>query len=208
MKITPILYAKSTLPESMCFEGGDREKKRPITFKVYLVETEDKLVLVDVGCETMPGFVMEDFLGTVKALQNAGVSPEEITDIIITHAHHDHIECVKYFENAVVHIQKDEYEKGRKYIPASFNVNTFEDEFALTPKIKAVKIGGHTEGSCIVEIADDKTYIIAGDECYMRECLTEKIPTGSSFNKEASKNFIEKYSDEKYTVLLCHDERR
>lgn len=206
MKIIPILYGKSTLPESMCFDGGDREKKLPITFKVYLVETEDKLILIDAGCETMPGFVMEDFIGTVKALENNGVSPDEITDIIITHAHHDHIECVKYFENATVHIQKDEYEKGRKYIPEGFKVNTFENEFSLTSEIKAIKIGGHSIGSCIVEIEDDKTLIIAGDECYIPKCLTEKIPTGISFNKEASRNFVEKYSDEKYTVLLCHDE--
>ena len=58
----------------------------------------------------------------------------------------------------------------------------------------------------IAEIAiDGKTYIISGDECYLRECLTEKIPTGSSFNQNASREFVEKYSDSKYTVLLCHE---
>ena len=50
-----------------------------------------------------------------------------------------------------------------------------------------------------------KNYIIAGDECYLRECLTKKIPTGSSFNKDSSIEFIEKYSQKEYTVLLCHD---
>ncbi len=206
MKIIPVQYGKSTLPEKMCFMGGDKDKVRDIVFKIYLIKTEEKLILVDAGCETMPGFVMEDFIGTVKALENIGVSPDEITDVVITHAHHDHIECVKYFENAVVHIQRDEYESGKKYIPDGFTVNVFEDEFSLTPDIKTIKTGGHSKGSCIVEIHDEKTYIVAGDECYLRECLTEKIPTGSSFNKEVSKNFIEKYSSEKYTVLLCHEE--
>ena len=206
IKIIPILYGKSTLPERMCFEGGNREKKLPIVFKVYLVETGEKLILVDAGCETMPGFVMENFIGTVKALENVGVSPDEITDVLITHAHHDHIECVKYFKNALIHIQKDEYENGKKYIPDGFSVNVFEDEFSITPQIKIIKIGGHTKGSSVVEIQKDgKIYIIAGDECYLRACLEKKIPTGSSFNKEASRNFIEKYSDKKYSVLLCHD---
>jgi glyoxylase-like metal-dependent hydrolase (beta-lactamase superfamily II) len=73
--------------------------------------------------------------------------------------------------------------------------------------VKIIKIGGHSKGSCIVEIeSDDKIYIIAGDECYKRECLNKKIPTGASFDKKASREFIEKYSDKKYTVLLCHDE--
>jgi glyoxylase-like metal-dependent hydrolase (beta-lactamase superfamily II) len=73
--------------------------------------------------------------------------------------------------------------------------------------VKIIKIGGHSKGSCIVEIeSDDKIYIIAGDECYKRECLNKKNPTGASCDRNASREFIEKYSDKKYTVLLCHDE--
>ena len=52
----------------------------------------------------------------------------------------------------------------------------------------------------------NKKYVIAGDECYLRKCLTKKIPTGASFDIIASHKFIEKYSSKKYTVLLCHDD--
>ena len=205
-KIIPVEYGKSVLPESMIFINGDENKFREIVFKVYLIKTSQKLILVDAGCETMPGFVMRDFIGTVQALKNIDIAPDEITDVLITHSHHDHIECVKYFKNAVIHIQSDEYENGKRYIPDDFNVNVFENEFSVCENVKIVKIGGHSKGSCIVEIKnDDKTYIISGDECYLRECLTEKIPTGSSFNQNASREFVEKYSDSKYTVLLCHE---
>lgn len=117
MQIIPIEYGKSVLSENMIFINGNENKFRDIVFKVYLIKTDEKLILVDAGCETMPGFDMREFVGTVKAIKNIGVSPEEITDVIITHSHHDHIECVKCFENAVIHIQKDEYEIGKKYIP-------------------------------------------------------------------------------------------
>lgn len=207
MQIIPIEYGKSVLPEKICFQDGDENRFREIVFKVFLIKSGEKLILVDAGCETMPGFVMRDFTGTVAALKKINVTPGEITDVIITHAHHDHIECVKYFENALIHIQKDEYEKGKKYIPDNFKVNLFTDEFTLCGKVKIIKISGHSKGSCIVEIKNEgKTFIITGDECYLRECLDKKIPTGSTVNKEASKQFIEKYSDKKYTVLLCHDE--
>ena len=109
MKIITLDYAKSKLPESMIFPFGEKSKSRDIAFKVFLIKENEKLILVDAGCETMPGFDMKDFIGPVTALKNIGISPKEITDVIITHAHHDHIECVKYFENAVIHIQKDEY---------------------------------------------------------------------------------------------------
>lgn len=206
MKIIPIEYGRSVLCESMIFVNGEKNLFREIVFMVYLIKTDGKLILVDAGCETMPGFDMREFIGTVKALENIGISPEEITDVIITHSHHDHIECVKYFKNADVHIQKDEYESGGKYIPDNYNVNVFEDEFSICENVKAIKIGGHSKGSCIVEIIkDDKIYVIAGDECYLRECLTKKIPTGSSYNPNASRDFIEKYCDNRYTVLLCHE---
>ena len=206
-EIIPIEYGKSVLPESWIFQNGAENKLRPIIFRVYLIRTENRLILVDAGCETMPGFVMTDFIGTAKALRNIGVKAEEITDLIITHAHHDHIECAKYFKNAALYIQKDEYEAGKGYLTENLNIRTFEKEMQICDGIKAVKIGGHSKGSSIVEITNsDNKYIIAGDECYMRDCLTKQIPTGASYNPEKSRDFVKKYGNGEYTVLLCHDE--
>lgn len=207
MQIIPVEYGRSVLPESMIFINGNKDKFRDIVFKVYLIKLNERLVLFDAGCETMPGFKMRDFIGTVQALKNIGAAPEEITDVIISHSHHDHIECVKYFKNAVVHIQKDEYEAGKGYIPSGFKLNIFTDEFSICENLRILKIAGHSKGSCVAELIDgNMNYIIAGDECYLRECLTNKIPTGASLNITASQEFVEKYSNTKYTVLLCHDE--
>ncbi len=208
MRITPICYASSFLPESMVFVGGDKSVKHPIVFKIYLIETEERKILVDAGCETMPGFDMRDHISPVQALRSIGITPSDITDVILTHAHHDHIECVSYFEKSTVYIQKDEYEKsGRKYIPENFKTVLFEDEAEISEGIWAIRIGGHSVGSCVVEITDkDTIYVVAGDECYLYECLEKGIPTGSSFCPERSRAFIEKYGKEPYSVLLCHDE--
>ena len=207
IEIIPINYGKSVLPESWVFQNGSEDKKLPIIFRVYLLKTENRLILVDAGCETMPGFVMTDFIGTVKALRNIGVKADEITDLIITHAHHDHIECAKYFKNAALYIQKDEYEAGKGYLSENLDIRTFDEEMPICDGIKTVKIGGHSQGSSIVEImGEDRPQIIAGDECYMRDCLTKQIPTGSSYNPEKSRDFVKKYGNGEYTVLLCHDE--
>lgn len=206
-EIIPINYGKSVLPENMIFQNGAEDKVRPIVFMVYLIKTENRLILADAGCETMPGFVMTDFIGPVKALENIGISPEEITDLIITHAHHDHIECAKHFKNAVIYIQKDEYEAGKGYLSENLDIRTFDEEMLICDGIKAVKIGGHSKGSSIVEITDsDNKYIISGDECYVRECLTKQIPTGVAYDLQKSRSFIQKYSRGEYTVFLCHDE--
>lgn len=64
------------------------------------------------------------------------------------------------------------------------------------------KIGGHSIGSCIV-LAEN--YVFCGDECYYEKCLTDKICTGASYNEEASQNFVQEFSKNKYTPLLFHD---
>lgn len=207
IQIIPVLYGNSTLPENDIFAGCNNNKSRPIVFMVYLLKTENRLILVDAGCETMPGFEMKNFIGPVNALKKIGVSVADITDVIITHAHHDHIECVSKFANAKIHIQKDEFESGKKYFSSTQNVSTFSLSAKICPGISVIKIGGHSIGSCIVEIEkSDKLVVIAGDECYVRECLEKKIPTASSHCPKKSREFVEKYSDKtKYTVLLCHD---
>ncbi|MBQ8344898.1 MAG: hypothetical protein IJY42_01365, partial [Clostridia bacterium] len=62
MKITPVLYGRTTLPESEIFAGGNRERRRPILLQIHLIETEGRRILVDAGCVTMSGFTVEDHI--------------------------------------------------------------------------------------------------------------------------------------------------
>lgn len=206
MEIIPIVYGKSELSESMIFQNGAEDKFRPIVFAIYLIKTESKLILVDAGCVTMPGFEMTDFIGPEKALAEHNVKPSEITDVVITHSHHDHVECVTLFENAEIFIQRDEYECGKNYFTDNLNVTLFDDEADICKGVRAVKIGGHSVGSCIVEMTDgNEKYVIVGDECYQTECIEKKIPTGASYCLEKSREFIRKYGNGEYKLLLCHD---
>jgi len=205
-EILRIQYAESTLPESWIFDGGKREIKVPIVFSVFLICTERKKILVDAGCETMPGFDMQNFKTPMTALREKGIEPSDITDVVITHAHHDHIECVGYFKNAVVHIQEDELVGGKKYLGEHPRVCTFGEETTIEEDVKVVKIGGHSRGSCVVECkTEDKICVLCGDECYSLQNLKERIPTARSYSPENSRAFIEKYTHPPYVCLLCHD---
>ena len=82
----------------------------------------------------------------------------------------------------------------------------FQDYTEVAGCVKVIKMGGHSIGSCVVEfLIGEQKYVITGDECYARENLEKKIPTGSSKCPEKSLEFIEKYSQKEYTVLLCHE---
>lgn len=205
-EILRIQYAESTLPECWVFSGGDRGKKVPIVFSIFLVCTECKKVLIDAGCETMPGFEMKNFKSPVCVLEEKGIAATEITDVVITHAHHDHIECVKYFKNATIHIQEDEYQSGRKYLSENPFISTFVDEAELDDCLKIVRIGGHSKGSSVAECKiDGKIYVLCGDECYSLSNIRNRVATASTCSPENSMAFIEKYTQTPYECLLCHD---
>ncbi len=208
LELIPIVFGRSDIPESMAFENGAADRRLPIDFVLYYIRTEDRRILVDAGCDTLPGFELRDFIGPVKALRDHGIQPEEITDLIITHAHHDHIDGVRYFENATVYIQQDEYKQGQKYIPASLPVRLFEQELTLCDGVRMIRIGGHSVGSSVVEVVwQGKCYVVCGDECYVERCLTETIPTGTSCCPAKSREFVERYGNSEYTPLLCHQYR-
>lgn len=205
--LVPLKYGESVLSENRIFENGSPDKYLKIDFIIYLIESGKKKILVDAGCDVMPGFEMKNWHKPSEVLKQHGYDPDEITDVIITHAHRDHIAAVNYYNRAVIHIQEDEYISGKKYIPDDFTVNCFSDNCAIDEGVEIIKIGGHSRGSCIVKFdIDGKEQVIIGDECYHRECLIRHIPTGSSYCPEKSRAFIEEYSKPQYTVWLCHDQ--
>lgn len=199
-------YADTTLPKCQIFSDSTEETPQPITFSVYLIVTKDKKIMIDAGCDNMPRFVMRKFFSPAFVLRQVGWSADEITDVVITHAHHDHMEAVRHFENATVHITEEAYENGRHFIPEGMRVHLIGEEYVLDEGIKMIKWAGHAAGSAIVEVAEgDKLHIFAGDECYTTACLERRIATGNSKNPEKSQAFVDIFSKEPYLVHTCHD---
>lgn len=200
-----VKYGESTYSNDHIFMGGDPKIIHKIDFKIFLIITDKKRVLIDAGCDTMPGWKMKHFESPAVILERHGFPTDSITDVIITHSHHDHIEAVKHFKNAKVYIQQEEYESGKKYIPENTEVVTFENEYELCNGIKVLKIGGHSVGSCIVTFPrNGKTVVITGDEVYHDRSITEKIPVGYPFSPEKSRRFVLEYSKDNYEVHVCH----
>lgn len=206
MNIHAINFARSRLPESMVLQDGDTDRSVEISFLLYVIESDHQRILIDAGCDTLPGFEMQQFVSPGKALADYGIDPGTITDVIITHAHHDHIDGLRHFPQATLHIQAKEFQKGQKYIPDTAILHIFSEKARLGENIEIIKIGGHTPGSSIVRVeAGPFTYVFAGDECYLPLCLERNIPTGTSHNPIASAEFIEEYRKPGYRVLLTHD---
>ena len=100
MRLTAFEYGESELPERMVFQNGTESIKVPIALLFFLIEDDSRKILVDTGCDTMPGFPLFAFRKPVDVLERYGVKRHEITDVLITHAHHDHIDGLHYYPQA------------------------------------------------------------------------------------------------------------
>lgn len=202
MKLTTLQYGTTRITEDMAFPGGDPQKELPIGLLFFLIETGTRRILVDTGCDTMPGFPLYTFQKPVEVLARLGFTPGDITDVILTHNHHDHADCARYYTGAVFWVHADALPGAKKYLPPLSALQLFEETAQPAPGITVRHIGGHARGSCIVELGST---ILCGDECYTRRNLTEKIPTGMPRSLEKNKAFVLKYSDPGYRTVLFHD---
>jgi glyoxylase-like metal-dependent hydrolase (beta-lactamase superfamily II) len=144
----------------------------------WLVNAGHKLVLVDTGASSFFGSTLGRLPHNLAA---AGVKPDAIDDIIITHMHPDHIpgllasDKTMLFKNAIVHVNADEYAfwtsdevyakvpdaaKGffdlarmaiKPYADAG-KVRMFKDGTAILPGFTAMTAPGHTIAHSMVRV--------------------------------------------------------
>ena len=145
-----------------------------LSVQPLLVRDGDRLVLIDTGAG---GWMNTENLLSAS-LTAAGVRPDQITDILISHAHGDHIGGLidaqgrLAFPNAVVRMTAAEWEHMRANAEADGvadtvsaitpKVQTFEAAAQITPSINAVPLRGHTPGHSGFEIisgADSLLYV-------------------------------------------------
>ena len=193
-----VKYGESTLSGNRMLSGGDPNLRYPIDFLIYLLRLDGRWILIDAGCLSMPGWEMRHFCHPTEVLDRLGVRAEEITAVILTHAHRDHAEALSLFPNATVYVQQDALtHDGGRYIPQDRQIVPFEETLWISDSIRVVWIGGHAVGSSVVELyrCGEPMYVMVGDECYGDICFETNTPTGASIDSDRSLVFLRTYRD-------------
>jgi len=126
-----------------------------------LVKMGERFVLFDAGAAGQMG-TGNKLPGSLSA---AGVSPDQVTDILISHAHGDHVGGLLNgqgglaFPNATIRMTANEWAalqgdaQMAKLVEAIRpKVQTFQPNAEVAPGVKAVDIPGHTAGHSGYEI--------------------------------------------------------
>ena len=94
--------------------GADTSRRMDIAMMVWLLKgSSGRTVLVDAGFQRddlIQRWKPVDYVLPSVAVQRAGVKPEDVTDIIVTHVHWDHLDGASLFPKARIWIQREEYE--------------------------------------------------------------------------------------------------
>jgi len=100
-------------PVSGLVMGADPAERMDIALVFWLIRGDGRVILLDSGfhrARWFGSFDVSDYLRPDSVLMQAGVNPSEVTDLVLTHAHWDHMGGIDLFPDATVHIQRDDYD--------------------------------------------------------------------------------------------------
>jgi glyoxylase-like metal-dependent hydrolase (beta-lactamase superfamily II) len=180
---------------------SDAHNRISLALRSLLIKSNDRKILIDTGIgnkynEKQTNIFNIDLstYSLEKSLHENNISPEDITDVIITHLHFDHTGGTTYrdngkvfptFPNAMHHIQKEQWEWALQ--PSQKDKASFLDEdFLLLAEMNQLNklngpteiyngielfvMYGHTQGMQVVKIYDSQTRLLY---------CTDLIPTAS-----------------------------
>jgi glyoxylase-like metal-dependent hydrolase (beta-lactamase superfamily II) len=191
--IEAIRYATvPQFPVSGLVMGAPRDEKIDIAMVVWLIRGGGRTVLFDTGFHRekwMKQFQVADYARPDEAVRTAGVAPEDVTDVVISHAHWDHMGGIDLFPRATVWIQKDEfaYYTGAAWqagghhggidpddVAALVRLNTDGrlrlvdgDDVEILPGLRVYTGARHTYASQYLRVDGAAPVVLASDNCYL-----------------------------------------
>jgi glyoxylase-like metal-dependent hydrolase (beta-lactamase superfamily II) len=183
-----------------------------------LVRTGARVVLIDTGTGPKAGGQL------IESLAKAGVSPDQVTDVLITHSHFDHVgglvtaDGKPAFPKAVVRMAKAEWAfmqaraEAKAVVEAiAPQVQTFEPGAEIAPGITSVAIVGHTPGHTGYQIVSGKARLFdIGDTAHSsivslaQPAWTIEFDSDSKLGREAREATLARLAKTHETIFAPH----
>ncbi|HOP65004.1 MAG TPA: MBL fold metallo-hydrolase [Spirochaetota bacterium] len=191
--------------------------KLPASINAFIIKTESKTILVDAGLGEdgkRKGVLL-------KSMKRAGIKPEDIDMVLLTHTHFDHIGGLVHngkavFTNAKVFLSENENKSlspvAKKILKVyERKISTIKEEQYVFKGIKAVELAGHTPGHTgfLVE-SEGKELLIFGDLIHITSLQFPHPEFSLKYDSDVRravkirKEILEMAAKEKLTVAGAH----
>lgn len=231
-----IRYATlADFPVSSLVAGADPARRADIAMILWLLESHNgTAVLFDAGFhrETyLQRWKPRNYIHPDRAVARMGTRPDEVSDIVVSHVHWDHLDGASLFPDARVWLQKDEFEHyvdedGR---PRTGGIDEHGaallhglrregrlqlvdgDGHQILPGITVHTGGRHTYASQYVSVRTSRgTVVLASDNLYLYENLDLGVPIAQTYdaeaNRQSNRRMLELASEPSW-VVPGHDPR-
>jgi len=224
----------SAYPLSDLLEGEDPEQGHPVSCYAWLLRRGEQALLVDTGLTSerlARRLCLEGITDLVELLAGVGVTPEQISHIVLTHGHADHTGGLAAFSRARVWLRAAEFAWIRAVLAPMrdlrFNVSLADYEVLLrlaldgrltllgngeeplVPGVLLLPRGGHTPGSQWVAIRTATgPLVLAGDSAYLYRNIEEKRAVGAAVSRAENLAAIEamrRMVDGRGRIIPGHD---
>ena len=203
-EVTALRYGTRTARRSEVFLHFElyREPDRELAmdYFVWVARNADRTVLIDCGFNERSGARRNRTMlcPPVEALRRIGVDAAEVSQLIVTHAHYDHIGNLLSFPAARIVVTDREFAfwtsplsrkplfmtsaeeadiDALRQLSEAGRIDFISGRASVAPGIEVVEIGGHTPGqlTVIVGTARGET-VIASDALHYYEEMTQDRP--------------------------------
>ncbi|MCF1475026.1 N-acyl homoserine lactonase AiiB [Agrobacterium vitis] len=220
-----------------------------IPVSAYLIQCTDATVLYDTGChpecmgtngrwpaqsQLNAPYIGASECNLPERLRQLGLSPDEISTVVLSHLHNDHAGCVEYFGKSRLIAHEDEFATAVRYFatgdhsspyivkdieawfaaPRNWDlVSRDERERELAPGVTLLNFGsGHAAGmlGIAVELEKRPGFLLVSDACYT---ATNYGPPArragvlhDTIGYDRTVSYIRKYAESRsLKVLFGHD---
>jgi glyoxylase-like metal-dependent hydrolase (beta-lactamase superfamily II) len=235
-EIYALRYATlSGFPVSALVAGADTSRTLDIAMMFWLMrDGRGRVVLLDAGFYRQK-FIYDwkpaDYEQPSEVVAGFGVSPDSVTDIIVSHVHWDHLDGADLFPRARVWIQKAEFEYyvNADGFPAHAAIDTMDaamlaqldqdgrvtridgDGQEIIPGITVYTGGRHTYASQYAGVrTKEGTVVLASDNVYLYENLAKHVPIAQTLDAAsnlAAQDRMKRIASGPHMIVPGHDPR-
>ncbi|MEM1387803.1 MAG: N-acyl homoserine lactonase family protein [Pseudomonadota bacterium] len=206
--------------------------QHPMDYFVWVMRRGAELILVDTGYDQAEGTSRGRPIqvNPVDAIAPLGVTPEHVTDVIVTHMHYDHAGGLHLFPNARLHIQAAEmaFATGpcmcHDVLRFPFTANHvceaikrlysgkvifYDGDGEVAEGVTVHRLGGHSRGLQAVRVRTKAGWLVlASDGTHFYENMARAMPFPLAVDVEdmvKSFDILDQLASQRSLIVPGHD---